>query len=287
MRAADVHPRSRATAPRRIRLARLTVTVALSCCTLLGTAPLAAAAGSDDLPSRQAAVDVLNSADTRAEVCSFFDEPDPADSPGQVATLPDESDPCAGVPDFTIGSPVALNEIAEDFVSGAVSPDPSTAVTLGYAIAAVKFSDGRAATVMLSPRDTTGWEFAAVREGDTDFTYARQGDAAATVFNEPEIEAYYKLTGSDVEPLNDEARDGLDGRASVSLSEYQEIVEGRYANEESGSQYDREGRAGGFGRAAAKPSSQLSTVIVGGAGTSAAVAGVAVFLLRRKRITAR
>lgn len=287
MRANDVPSRPEAAAPRRIRLTRLTVTVALSSCTLLGAVPLAAAAGSDDLPNRQAAVDVLHSADTRAEICSFFDEPDPENSPGAVATIPDDSDPCAGVPDFTISSPVALNEIAKDFASGAVSPDPSTAITLGYAIAVVKFADGHAATAMLSPDDTAGWKFAAVREGDTDFTYASQGDAATSVFNEPEIEAYYKLTGSTVEPLNGEARDGLNGRPSVSLSEYQQIIEGRYADEQSGSEYDKDGLAGGFGRPTAKPSSHLTTLVVGGASTSAAVAGGALFLFRRKRIMAR
>ncbi|GAA1938740.1 hypothetical protein [Kitasatospora viridis] len=284
-----MHTRSEATAQRRTGLLRLAAVVALSSCTLLAAAPLAAAdAPGDSLPNRQAAVDTLNSGDTRAEICTFYDEPDPEAAPGTVTTVPDEADPCKGVPDFTISGPVALNEVAHDFATGAVEPAPSNVTTLGYAIAAVQFTDGRSATVMLSPTNASDYEFAAVREGDTDYTYASQADAGTTVFNEPEIEAYYKLTGDTVEPLNDSAQKGLDGRSSASLPDYQQILVDRYGDEQSGSQYDKDGEAGGFKHAVSKPpSSPLTPLVVGGTGTSMAAAGGAFFLLRRKRASTR
>ena len=100
------------------------------------------------------------------------------------------------------------------------------------------------------------------------------------VFSEPQIHAWYALAGNKVQPLNHEAQDGLGGRSSVSLTDYQKLVHQRYADKTPGSSYDRNGLAGGYGLANAAPArpSGPSTTVLAAAG--AAMTLVAAALLR-------
>ncbi|WP_232246382.1 hypothetical protein [Kitasatospora mediocidica] len=262
--------------------------MALSAPALLATAGLAAANSPTDLPNRQAAVDTLNSADTRTAICDVFDEPVPDGSPGSEVQIPDRADPCEGVPSFTIKDPVALNEITPGFVDGTARPVAAEAIELSYALAEVTFSGGRTVTAELAPTGTTGWHLAAVEEGDTEVTYASRGDDVRTVFSEPEIDGFYQLTDTVVEPLNDAARQGLNGADAVPLAEYQRLVKARYADEGPGSAYDQGGLAGGFGTTAPARSSQPSApVIAGGSSAALALAFGAFRLHRRKRSASR
>ncbi|MGK5640191.1 hypothetical protein ACSNOK_18035 [Streptomyces sp. URMC 126] len=273
-------------------LSRLPLALALGASVLLsvGAAPAGAAKGPGDLPNLQAALDTLKSTATHNAVCRFLSAPVPGGgSPGAAVTLPAKADPCEGVPSFTIKDPLALNEIAPAFVTGTAQPSLNDAVKLSYAVAGVTTSGGRTATVLLAPTGTTGWHLAAVREGDTDATYAGKADLATTVFSEPQIRGFYQLKLTTVEPLNDAARQGLNGQPSVSLADYQKLVKARYADKQPGSEFDTKGFSSGLGGGRPHSSSASSTpLVVGGSGAAALVlAGGAVGLRRRKRARLR
>ncbi|MEV4927775.1 hypothetical protein [Streptomyces roseoverticillatus] len=271
---------------RAARFSRLPVTVALGVSALLAVAGPAAAANEakapPDLPNLQAALDTLKSTATRDAVCRFFSAPVP-DGSGAAVTIPAKADPCEGLPAFTIKDPVALNEIAPGFAAGTAQPTLTDAVKLAYAVAGVISSGGRTATVMLAPTGTTGWHLAAVRVGDADATYAGKGDVTTTVFSEPQIHGFYQLKLTGVEPLNDAARQGLNGQASVSLADYQKLAKARYADKQPCSEYDAKGFSSGFGTSRTPSSPSSTALITGGSGTALALAGGAIGLRRRKR----
>ncbi|MBC2878319.1 MULTISPECIES: hypothetical protein [Streptomyces] len=278
------------TTRRAARFSRLPVILALGASVLLsvGAGPAGAAKGPADLPNLQAALDTLKSTATHDAVCRFLSAPVPnGASPGAAVTLPAKADPCEGVPSFTIKDPLALNEVAPAFVAGTAQPTLADAVMLAYAVAGVTTSAGRTATVLLAPTGTTGWHLAAVREGDTDATYAGKADLATTVFSEPQIHGYYQLKLTTVEPLNDAARQGLGGQSSVSLADYQKLVKARYADKQPGSEYDTKGFSSGFGTGRPHSSTSSTPLIVGGSGAALALAGGAVGLRRRKRARLR
>ncbi|MBH1938065.1 hypothetical protein I5Q34_28000 [Streptomyces sp. AV19] len=272
------------TTQRTARFSRLAVTLALGASALLSAAvPASAAKGPADLPNLQAALDVLKSTATREAVCRFLSAPPPSGSTGAPVELPDKADPCEGLPSFTIKDPVVLNEITPGFVAGTAQPIVTEAIKLSYAVAGVAVTGGRTATVMLAPTDTTGWHLAAVREGDTDAAYAGKGDATTTVFSEPQIRGFYQLKLTTVEPLNDAAREGLGGKSSVSLADYQKLVRDRYADKQPGSKYDTEGYSSGFRTdTPARSSHSSAPLLVGGPSAALALAGGA-FLIRRRR----
>ncbi|WP_175482637.1 hypothetical protein [Actinokineospora iranica] len=74
--------------------------------------------------------------------------------------------------------------------------------------------DNRQATVILAPAQGGGWHLAAVREGDSDATYAGKADPGSLVFAEPQIHAWYQLKLVTVPPLNEQAQEGLNGFSS-------------------------------------------------------------------------
>lgn len=269
---------------RAARSSRFPASLALGVCALLSAAgPATAAKGPADLPNLQAALDTLKSTDTRNAVCRFLSAPVPDGTSGAAVTIPAKADPCEGVPAFTIKDPLALNEIAPGFAVGTVPPTLTDALKLAYAVAGVTSAGGRTATVMLAPTGTTGWHLAAVREGDTDAAFAGKADVTTTVFTEPQIRGYYRLKLTTVEPLNDAAKQGLDGQASVSLADYQKLVKARYADKQPGSQYDTKGFSSGFATGRPPSSSSSTPLIIGGSGTALALVGGAIALRRRGR----
>ncbi|MFD3325662.1 hypothetical protein [Streptomyces sp. NPDC058701] len=285
---------SRLSRPSRVH--RLSTVIALSASALLSVAgPAHAAPAKDplpaDIPDYRAALDAVRSADVRDTVCRFLRTPVPAGDAagGPVQTIPETAEPCQGLPAFTIKDPVARNEITPGFVAGTAEPVPVNAVKLTQLVSSLSTTvNGRNVTVMLAPTEGGGWHLAAVRDGDSDAVYASRATVGTLVFTEPQNRGWYQLKLLTVEPLNDQARQGLDGRASVSLSEYQKLVKARYADKLPGSEYDSRGYSSGYGPARTEgegPSSAL--LLAGGSSATLALAcGVAV-LRRRGRTSAR
>ncbi|MFD4906990.1 hypothetical protein [Kitasatospora purpeofusca] len=269
-------------------LARLPLVLALGASVLLTAAGPARAV---DIPDYQAALDVVRSAGVHDAVCRFLATPLPVTGPdsgsGAVVTPPDTADPCAGLPAFTLNDPLAVHEVTPDFVAGTALPVPTSAVRLSHLVSSLGGAvNDRTATVLLAPTEGGGWHLSGVRDGDSDAGYAGSATPGSLVFTEPQIRGWYRLTLTTVEPLNDRAREGLDGRSAMSLADYQQVVKARYADKLPGTEYDTRGMSSGYGpdgRAAEAPS--RTPLLAGGSIVALALAGGAAALgrLRRRR----
>ncbi|QQQ74032.1 hypothetical protein IOD16_22690 [Saccharothrix sp. 6-C] len=270
------------------RLSRLATALALGASALLcvtGPAHAAPAQGPSavDIPDYQAALAAVKSQAVLNAVCRFLSVPVPQGGSDTPQAIPDKAAPCEGLPAFTVKDPLAVSEITPGFVAGTVQPIPTEAVKLSHLVSSLSVSvDNRQATVMLAPTQGGGWHLAAVREGDSDAVFAGKAEPGGLVFAEPQIRAWYQLTLLTVTPLNDQARQGLNGRASMSLSDYQKQVKARYADKQTGSEYDTKGFSSGYGSAGEEPEPSSAPLVVGGSSAALVLAG-GVLLLRRRR----
>ncbi|MFF4098905.1 hypothetical protein [Streptomyces sp. NPDC001903] len=273
------------------RFSRLSVVIAMSASALLSVVgPAHAVTAKDplpaDIPDYQAALNAVKSTDVRNAVCRFLRTPVPSGGGvgGPVETIPETAEPCQGLPVFTIKDPLARNEIAPGFVEGTVQPLPTEAVKLTQLVSSLSTTvNGRNATVMLAPTRGGGWHLAAVRDGDVDAVYAGKATAGTLVFTEPQIRGWYQLKLTTVEPLNDQARQGLGGQSAVSLGDYQKLVKARYADKLPGTDYDTKGYSSGYGLQSRADDAWPSTLLLaGGSGSALALAGGAVLLRRRR-----
>jgi MYXO-CTERM domain-containing protein len=265
------------------RFSRLSAVLALSATALLTAV---GPAGAVDIPDRQAALDVVKSADVHNAVCRFLGVPLPEGGSGAApVTIPDKADPCEGLPVFTVKDPLVVNQITPGFVAGTALPIATEAIAPSHLVSSLDVTvNGRKATVMLAPTQGGGWHLAAVRDGDSDTTYAGRAGVGAPVFTEPQLHAWYQLRLTTVEPLNDQAKQGLGGQSSLSLGDYQKLVKARYADKLPGSDYDTKGVSCVYATAdTADDSSPSTPLIVGGSSAALALAGGAVFLRRRRR----
>lgn len=274
------------------RLSRLTAVLAMGASALLSaTGPVHAAPVNDplpvDIPDYQAALDAVRSTDVRNAVCRFLSVPVPQGGSDTVHTIPDKADPCEGMPAFTIKDPLPVSEITPGFVAGTSQPIAAEAVKLTRLVSSLSSTvNDRQVTVMLAPTQGGGWHLAAVREGDDDTTYAAKAGAGTLVFAEPQIRGWYLLKLITVEPLNDQAREGLGGGSSMSLSDYQKLVKARYADKLPASEYDTKGMSSGYGSASgAEGASSTAPSLVGGSSAALVLVAGAFFLFRRRRNT--
>ncbi|MDX3536790.1 hypothetical protein PV721_20905 [Streptomyces sp. MB09-01] len=277
------------------RSSRLSLVIAVSASALLSVVgPTHAAPAKDplpaDIPDYQAALNAVKSTDVRNAVCRFLRTAVPTDGAGgPVQTIPETAEPCQGLPVFTIKDPVALNEITPGFVAGTAKPLPTEAIKLTQLVSSLSTTvNGRNATVMLAPTQGGGWHLAAVRDGDSDATYAGKATLGTLVFTEPQLRGWYQLKLTTVEPLNEQARQGLGGQASVSLGDYQKLVKARYADKLPGSEYDTKGYSSGYSLQRTADDAPSSTLLLaGGSGMALALAGGAAVLRRRGRASTR
>ncbi|MFC5145408.1 hypothetical protein [Streptomyces aureoversilis] len=274
--------------PRARRAARLSLGLALGASALLtaATGPALAAPAPVDIPDYQAAVDAVRSQATHNAICRFLGVPLPDGGPRGAQTIPARPDPCQGIPSFTVKLPAALYEVTPAFAAGTARPVLAEALRIAYVVSPVSpdSGSGRSATVLLAATRGGGWHLAGVRESDSDGTFPTKGAPGATVFSEPQLHAWYQLKlDNTVEPLNDAAKAGLDGRPSASLADYQNLVKGRYADKLPGSEYDTKGFSSGYAPTApAHRSPSPAPLIIGGSGAALALAG-GTFALRRRR----
>lgn len=276
--------------PTASRPSRLAAVLALTASALLfGPGPVHAAAPAGDspadIPDFQAALHLVRSPAVRDAVCRFLSAPLPQGGSDTPQTIPDKDDPCEGIPAFTVKDPLAVNEITPGFVAGTAPPIATEAVELSRLVASLSVAvNNRQATVMLAPTPGGGWHLAAVRDGDSDAVFAGKADPGSLVFAEPQIRGWYQLKLVTVTPLNDQAREGLGGRSSMSLSDYQQLVKARYADKLPGSEYDTSGFSSGYrtgGGTTEEPSSSVPLIIGGSSAALVLAAGVFLFCRRR------
>ncbi|MEU4292351.1 hypothetical protein AB0E63_29345 [Kribbella sp. NPDC026596] len=111
---------------------------------------------------------------------------------------------------------------------------------------------GQALTVFTAPDPATGeWQAVNVASGNTE---ARMFAAArgALVFTEPQIGAWYALTGTQIRPLNPAATKSI-GTKPIAVAAYQDLVSTRYSDKLPGTTYNAQGVAGGYDVTAATP----------------------------------
>jgi hypothetical protein len=136
---------------------------------------------------------------------------------------------------------------------------------LQYTAKTAQGADGRVATVWMADG-----QIANIASGDNESRYAKAAGEGATVFREPQINAWYALRGDKVLPLNDSARGSVGN--GVKVPEYQRIVHGKYADKMPGSEYAKTGAAGGYAPEAT--TSSLGWPIGGGLLVVVLIAGV-------------
>ncbi|MFD1049581.1 hypothetical protein ACFQ1S_30645, partial [Kibdelosporangium lantanae] len=100
------------------------------------------------------------------------------------------------------------------------------------------------------------------------------------VFTEPQVDAWYRVDGDRVVPLNDSAVATV-GKDGVGLARYQEIVHGRYADKLPGSEYQRQHMLGGYQTPPPAEDHTVPAVVLLVVGVGVAGAG-AVFVRRRR-----
>ncbi|MEV0676032.1 hypothetical protein AB0I60_05855 [Actinosynnema sp. NPDC050436] len=273
------------------RLARLAAGLALTASALLCATGSGSAARDPlpaDIPDYQAALAAVKSPAVLDAVCRFLGVPLPEGGAPAPLEVPDEAEPCAGLPAFKLKDPLPVNEITPGFVSGQVKPTAAEAVKLTHLVSSLDVAvNNRQATVMLAPSEGGGWHLAAVRDGDGDAVHAGKAELGSLVFSEPQIRAWYQLKLLTVTPLNEQARQGLDGRASMTLADYQKLVQERYADKLGGSDYDNKGFSSGYATASrvAEHDTSSAPLVLGGSGAALVLAGGAFLLHRRRRTT--
>lgn len=188
---------------------------------------------------------------------------------------------------FSLKDPVAMYEITPDFVTGKAKPTSASALRLSYLASEVNGANGHRATALLacrtSPSADRKWRLAGIQDGNADLGYAKQATSDSRVFSEPQIHAWYRLKNGTVQSLNHEAVSGLGGKRTISLTAYQKLVHGRYADKLPGSAYDRRGLAGGYKPATPAHNAPSSTPMLLGAFALALAGGAFGFRFRRKR----
>lgn len=169
---------------------------------------------------------------------------------------------------------VPVYALNPDFVAG----KSGDVASLWY-VATSASKGGAAMTVYTAPDQSGAWQAVNVASGNTE---ARMAGAAkgATLFTEPQIGAWYALSGDQVRALNPSATEAI-GAQPITLSAYQQKVTSRYADKQPGSTYDANGTAGGYDVNAA--TAERFPLVQVAAGGGVVLLGAYTLVLYRKR----
>lgn len=139
-------------------------------------------------------------------------------------------------------------------------------------------------TVYTAPDAKGTWQAVNVATGDTEarmFTAAR----GALVFTEPQIGAWYALTGDHIRPLNQSATKSI-GTAPIRVAAYQDLVATRYADKLPGSTYSDNGTAGGYDTTTtATAAAPTDNLLIPATAAGLALLLATAFLIHRRRTT--
>ncbi|WP_344074261.1 hypothetical protein [Streptomyces crystallinus] len=192
------------------------------------------------------------------------------------------------------GDAVPVYTLSPEFVAGRAG---APVAKLEYLASTAVSSDGQKASLWTVPRGGT-WQVVNIATGDDEARYAAAGASrlpGGTVFQEPQINAWYVQKGGAVLPLDEDAVRAVGARGTT-LAAYRQRVQRAYGDKLPGSAYAKSGKAGGYGQtpeearaqAAASVSGQgggasTAASVTAGAGALAAVGLGAVALRRRRR----
>ncbi|MEU8635513.1 hypothetical protein AB0C38_25400 [Amycolatopsis sp. NPDC048633] len=200
---------------------RALVLAVLTGAALLMTAPVSGAAQAAGISSADAVAAHAAAADLQDVLVRFFAQAPDAKGPVTVQVAPETYPVYELSPDFVVGKPGAA---PGDFVYFAV---PARA------------SDGRTATLWSVRGDDGGWQVGNIASGDVETAFARALPAGAQLLHEPQVDAWYAVHDGRVTSLSE-------NKPAVAVADYQRTVSARYADKLPGSDYAREGEAGGY-----------------------------------------
>ncbi|MCX5383119.1 hypothetical protein [Streptomyces sp. NBC_00083] len=181
------------------------------------------------------------------------------------------------------GDAVPVYALSPQFVAGRAG---APVAQLEYLASTAVSADGQKASLW-TVKQGASWKVVNIATGDDESRYAAAGAAklpGGTVFQEPQINAWYVEKGSTVLPLDDDAVKAV-GAGGTTLAGYQKRVARAYGDKLPGSAYDRSGKAGGFAEPAAGSGGaggDSSLAMVSGAG-AVLVLGLSGAAVRRRR----
>lgn len=148
------------------------------------------------------------------------------------------------------GDAVPVYTLSPEFVAGRAG---APVAKLEYLASTAVSSDGQKASLWSVPQGTT-WKVVNIATGDDESRYAAAGASrlpGGTVFQEPQINAWYVQKGATVLPLDEDAVRAV-GAKGTTLAAYRQRVQRAYGDKLPGSAYAKSGKAGGTGRALRK-----------------------------------
>ncbi|MFD7334593.1 hypothetical protein ACFV98_01135 [Streptomyces violascens] len=164
------------------------------------------------------------------------------------------------------GDAVPVYALSPQFVAGKAG---APVAQLEYLASTAVSSDGQKASLW-TVQQGSAWTVVNIATGDDESRYAAAGAAklpGGTVFQEPQINAWYVEKGDKVLPLDEDAVKAI-GANGTTLAAYQKRVSKAYGDKLPGSAYDRSGKAGGYAETAEETRAQAAQ-----AAQAAAVAG--------------
>ncbi|MFG3285968.1 hypothetical protein [Streptomyces sp. NPDC048111] len=167
------------------------------------------------------------------------------------------------------GDAVPVYALSPQFVAGKAG---APVAQLEYLASTAVSADGQKASLWTVEQGAS-WKVVNIATGDDESRYTAAGAAklpGGTVFQEPQINAWYVEKGGRVLPLDEDAV-GAVGAGGTSLAAYQRRVSRAYGDKLPGSAYDRTGKAGGFAVPGAPSASEAGSA--GAAPAAAAVGG--------------
>jgi hypothetical protein len=214
-----------------------------------------------------AAEQVAAAPDTTARLSAFFVNLDRHTAGKLAAGAPDAQALRAVAPHVT-GHAQAVYTLSPSFVRSGSGDVASFA----YMAVPARSASGQEASIQLAHRGDT-WVVHQI-------TSAGPPAVGGTVFTEPQVDAWYRVDGDRVVPLNDSAVASV-GEAGVGLARYQEIVHGRYADKLPGSEYQRQHMLGGYETPPPAEDHTVAAVLLVLVGVG--VAGAGAVSVRRRR----
>lgn len=268
-------------------LRRLSSSCAAVAALLTGLAGLCApGAAADERPtaaadSRAAAHRAASAPETLATLSRFFARDGKVSLAAAAPRVQDDA-----VPVYTL---------SPEFVAGRAGAPPAK---LEYLASTAVASDGQKASLWTVPRGGT-WQVVNIATGDDEARYTAAGARrlpGGTVFQEPQINAWYVQKGATVLPLDEDAVRAVGARGTT-LAAYRQRVQRAYGDKLPGSAYAKSGKAGGYGQSPEEARAQAAAAasvparhdgpaaavsVTAGAGALTA-AGVGAVVLRRRR----
>ncbi|GAA2428589.1 hypothetical protein GCM10010388_15180 [Streptomyces mauvecolor] len=174
------------------------------------------------------------------------------------------------------GDAVPVYALSPQFVAGKAG---APVAQLEYLASTAVSSDGQKASLW-TVQQGSAWTVVNIATGDDESRYAAAGAAklpGGTVFQEPQINAWYVEKGDKVLPLDEDAVKAI-GANGTTLAAYQKRVAKAYGDKLPGSAYDRSGKAGGYAETAEETraqAAQAAAVAEGDTTSSTAVSAVA------------